>query len=49
MTNQCTYCGLLLEPVIAEVSGIGDEEENWQTLSDPEDMCQCSTDLPPTD
>lgn len=46
-TNQCPDCGLLITPLIADVSGIGDDEENWQTISDPEDMCLCDTGLPP--
>ena len=46
-TNQCPDCGLLITSLIADVSGIGDDEENWQTISDPEDMCLCDTDLPP--
>ena len=40
-TNQCPDCGLLITPLIADVSGIGDDEENWQTISDPEDMSLC--------
>jgi hypothetical protein len=48
-TTECRYCGLLIEPVIVDISGIGDDEENWQLLSEPEDMCLCDTDLPSTD